>query len=113
MPCGWRCGARLTPGGGEFKSTPRLTDVWEYTLAVPFRKSGRMRKNGMEFYLSCEICLLLWAEYGAATIELRAGAVRPEREAAGARGRLEDALKAMREREAEAHHKPHANASGS
>jgi hypothetical protein len=65
----------------------------------------------MDFNLSCGICLRLWAEYGAATIELRAGAVRPEREAAGARGRLEDALKAMREHEAEAHYKTHANAS--
>ncbi len=67
-----------------------------------------MRDDSMDFYLSCEICLQLWAEYGAATIELRAGAVRPQRKAARARGRFEDALKAMREHEAEAHHKKHA-----
>jgi hypothetical protein len=70
-------------------------------------------RNGMDFYLSCEICLRLWAKYGAATIELRAGAVRPGWEAVSGRERLEEALKAMREHEAEAHSKTRANASGS
>jgi hypothetical protein len=57
----------------------------------------------MDFYLSCETCLRLWAEYGTAIIEMRAGAVKTEWEAASSKRRLQDALQAMREREAEAH----------
>jgi hypothetical protein len=59
----------------------------------------------MDFYLSCENCLRLWPEYGKATIEMRAGAVKTEWEAASSKRRLQDALQAMREHEAEAHQK--------
>jgi hypothetical protein len=57
----------------------------------------------MDLYLSCEKCLRLWAEYGTATIEMRAGAVRTEWEAASSKRRLRDVLEAMRQHEAEAH----------
>ena len=83
----------------------RLTNIWELYSGSAVRKSGRMR-NVVWTVLRCAICLRLWAEYGAATIELRARMVKPNQGAARARatGRLEDALKAMREHEAEAHH---------
>jgi hypothetical protein len=60
-------------------------------LILPFKV--QRREDGMDFYLSCETCLRLWAEYGTASIGIRAGAVRTEWEAASSKRRVQDAFR--------------------